>query len=165
MGRDKSEVGSSVNRGVNGGDDETAGTLANGRVSQKTTLTVLVEGSNTRRNPNTRQREAINIIRATPLMEWDPTKFIFRSSWSVPWVAIEERLTKELQRRVSLKPEGEERALLFCTTEQERGRISVKVVAIGRDLFEKAISWRPELHWEEPQWGESTAGLHSLVFH
>ncbi|KAK9162999.1 hypothetical protein Syun_003901 [Stephania yunnanensis] len=65
MGRDKSEVGSSVNRGVNRGDDETAGALANGRVSQKTTLTVLVEGSNTRHNPNTRQREAINIIGAT----------------------------------------------------------------------------------------------------
>ncbi|KAK9119101.1 hypothetical protein Scep_017194 [Stephania cephalantha] len=57
---------------------------------------------------------------------------------------------KELNRPVSLKPIGEDRAVLFCTSENERQFILRRAEGISGDLIEKLCPWRAELHWDEP---------------
>ncbi|KAK9110285.1 hypothetical protein Sjap_018345 [Stephania japonica] len=88
-----------------------------------------------------------------PLKEWEPAIVVFRSSIFCPWELIEERLTKELNRSASLKPLGEDRAVLFCTSEIERDKLLTRTAVIGGDLIDKACTWKPEVHWEERRWG------------
>ncbi|KAK9138616.1 hypothetical protein Sjap_009210 [Stephania japonica] len=88
-----------------------------------------------------------------PLKEWEPAIVVFRSSIFCPWELIEERFKKELNLSVSLKPLGEDRAVLFCTSEIERDKLLTRTAAIGGDLIDKACTWKPEVHWEERRWG------------
>ncbi|KAK9134570.1 hypothetical protein Syun_013900 [Stephania yunnanensis] len=55
--------------------------------------------------------------------DWEPALVIFRSSRYAAWEEIEERLTLALNRPTSLKSIGEDRAILFCSSEAERMRI------------------------------------------
>ncbi|KAK9145733.1 hypothetical protein Sjap_005636 [Stephania japonica] len=69
---------------------------------------------------------------------------LLQSSIFCPWELIEERLTKELNRSASLKPLGEDRVVLFCTSEIERDKLLTRTVAIVGDLIDKACTWKPE---------------------
>ncbi|KAK9143457.1 hypothetical protein Syun_012857 [Stephania yunnanensis] len=66
--------------------------------------------------------------------DWEPTLVIFRSSRYDAWEEIEERLTLALNRPTSLKSIGEDRAILFCSSDAERMRIIHRLESIGGDL-------------------------------
>ncbi|KAK9147774.1 hypothetical protein Scep_006531 [Stephania cephalantha] len=85
--------------------------------------------------------------------DWEPALVIFRSSRYAAWEEIEERLTLALNRPTSLKSIGEDRAILFCSSEAERMRIIHQLDLIGGDLVASATPWKPELHWEDRKWG------------
>ncbi|KAK9141880.1 hypothetical protein Syun_011280 [Stephania yunnanensis] len=84
--------------------------------------------------------------------DWEPALVIFRSSRYAVWEEIEERLTLALNRPTSLKAIGEDRAILFCSSEAERMRIIHRLESIGGDLVASTTPWKLELHWEDRKW-------------
>ncbi|KAK9135498.1 hypothetical protein Syun_014828 [Stephania yunnanensis] len=58
---------------------------------------------------------------------------------------------KELNNQVGFKPIGEDMALLFCTSLNERDQITQNALTIGGHLISKITPWKEDTHWLESQ--------------